>query len=90
VQATLLVEKIAQAESIEISEKELQERVDTLARSAGDRSKGVREYYARPDARDDLRAQMMFDRTLGFLLERAKIKEVDASTSTVDAAAEKS
>ena len=90
VQATLLVEKIAQAETIEISDKELQERVDNLARGAGERGKGVREYYARPDARDDLRAQMAFDRTLSFLLERAKIKEIDAPTSTVDATAEKS
>jgi trigger factor len=90
VQATLLVEKIAQAESIEISEKELQERVDNLARVAGERAKGVREYYARPDARDDLRAQMAFDRTLTFLLERAKIKEVDAPASLVDAGDEKS
>jgi len=90
VQATLLVEKIAQAESIEISEKELQERVDNLARGAGERAKGVREYYARPDARDDLRAQMAFDRTLTFLLERAKIKEVDAPASLVDAGDEKS
>jgi len=90
VQATLLVEKIAQAESIEVSDKELQERVDSLARSAGDRGKGVREFYARPDARDDLRAQMVFDRTLSFLLEQAKIKEVNPPTSTVDAVAEKS
>jgi trigger factor len=58
VQATLLVEKIAQAESIEIPENELQERVEHLARGAGERAKGVREFYARPDARDDLRAQM--------------------------------
>jgi len=90
VQATLLVEKIAQAETIEVSDKELQERVDSLARGAGERSKGVREYYARPDARDELRAQIAFDRTLNFLLERAKIKEVDAPISTVDAGAEKS
>jgi len=90
VQATLLVEKIAQAESIEVSDKELQERVDSLARSAGDRGKGVREFYARPDARDDLRAQMAFDRTLSFLLQQAKIKEVDPPPSTVDAVTEKS
>ena len=90
VQATLLVEKIAQAESIEVSDKELQERIDNLARGAGDRAKGIREYYARPDTRDDLRAQMAFDRTLSFLLERAKIKEVEPPTSTVDAVAEKS
>ena len=84
VQATLLVEKISQVENIEVSDKEVQERVDNLTRAAGDRAKTVREAYSRPDTRDDLRAQMVFDRTLGFLLERALIKEVDAPATKVD------
>ena len=73
-----------------MSDKDLQERVDNLARGAGERAKSVREYYARPDARDDLRAQIAFDRTLSFLLERAEIKEVDVPVSPVDAEPEKS
>ncbi|HSE91520.1 MAG TPA: trigger factor [Candidatus Binatia bacterium] len=84
VQATLLVEKISQLEKIEVSDKEVQERVENLARAAGDRAKTVREAYSKPDTRDDLRAQMVFDRTLGFLLERALIKEVDAPATKVD------
>lgn len=89
VQATLLVEKIAQLEQIEIADRDVQDRVDGLARAAGERAKNLREIYSRPDARDDLRAQMVFDRTLGFLLERATIKEVDAPISKVDEQAEK-
>jgi trigger factor len=89
VQATLLVEKVSQSENIAVSDKEIQERVDNLARAAGDRGKSVREYYSRSEARDDLRAQMVFDRTLNFLLDRAKIKEVDAPPSKVDDEAEK-
>ncbi len=84
VQATLLVEKIAQLENIEVSDKEVQERVENLSRAAGDRAKTVREAYSKPETRDDLRAQMVFDRTLGFLLERALIKEVDAPATKVD------
>ena len=84
VQATLLVEKISQLENIEVSDKEVQERVENLSRAAGDRAKTVREAYSRPDTRDDLRAQMVFDRTLNFLLERALIKEVDAPAAKVD------
>jgi FKBP-type peptidyl-prolyl cis-trans isomerase (trigger factor) len=79
-----LVEKISQLEKIEVSDKEVQERVENLTRAAGDRAKAVREAYSRPDTRDDLRAQMVFDRTLGFLLERALIKEVDAPAAKVD------
>ena len=89
VQATLLVEKIAQLEHIEISDKDVQERVDALARAAGERAKTLREVYARAEARDDLRAQMVFDRTLEYLLERAIVKEVDPPISKVDEQAEK-
>jgi trigger factor len=89
VQATLLVEKIAELEKIEITDKDVQERVDNLARAAGGRAKTLREIYSRPEARDDLRTQMVFDRTLGFLLERAKIHEVDPPVSKVDEQAEK-
>jgi trigger factor len=90
VQATLLVEKIAQLEKIEITDKEVQERVDGVARASAERAKTVRDFYSRPEARDDLRTQMVFDRTVSFLLERAKIREVDLPLSTVDDQAEKS
>lgn len=84
VQATLLVEKISQLEKIEVSEQEVQERVDHLARAAGEKGKTVREIYSKPDAREDLRAQLIFDRTLNFLLDRADIKEVQAVATKVD------
>jgi trigger factor len=89
VQATLLMEKIAQLEKIEISDKEVQQHIDNLAKAAGERGKTVREFYSRPDARDDLRAQLAFGRTVDFLLERARIKEVDSPPSKVDELGEK-
>jgi trigger factor len=89
VQATLLVEKISQLENIKVTDQDVQVRVDNLARAAGDRAKSIRELYSRPDSRDELRNQLVFDRTLGFLLERANIKEVDPPDSKVDEQAEK-
>jgi trigger factor len=90
VQATLLIEKISQLEKIAVTDKEVQERIENLARAAGERAKALREVYAKPDARDDLRAQMVFDRTVNFLLERAQIKDVDRPASKVDEQGEKS
>jgi trigger factor len=89
VQATLLVEKISQLEQIEVPDKDVQARIDSLARAAGDHGKSVREIYSKPDNRDELRAQLVFDRTLNFLLERADIKEVDSSAFKVDEQGEK-
>jgi trigger factor len=90
VQATLLVEKIAQTEKIEVPDTEVQERIESLARAAGDRGKSLRQYYSRHEARDELRSQLVFDRTLDFLLERANVKEVDAPVEKVDDPGKKS
>lgn len=84
IQATLLIEKISQQEKIEVDDREVQERIDNMARASGERSKTVRDYYARPEAREDLRAQIVFDRTLSFLLEKSQIKEVDPPPPKVD------
>jgi trigger factor len=90
VQATLLMEKIAEVEKIEVTDTEVQERIENLARAAGDRGKTIRQYYSRHDARDDLRSQMIFDTTLGFLLEHATVKEVEALPQKVDDPGKKS
>jgi trigger factor len=90
VQATLLVEKIGQMENIEATDKDVQERIDRAARAAGERAKSVREFYARPEAREELRSQIAFDRTLEYLLERARIKEIEGTDSKVDEEAQKS
>jgi trigger factor len=90
VQATLLVERIAGTEKIEVPETDVQERIESLARAAGERGKSLRQYYARHEARDELRSQLVFDRTLEFLLERANVKEVDAPVEKVDDTGKKS
>jgi len=87
VQATLLLEKIASLEKIEVSEEEIRQRIEAMVRSAREDGTALREFYRRDDAREDLRAQMVFERTLDFLAERANVKEVD---STVDAQNKKS
>ena len=84
VRATLLAEKIARAEKIEVPETEVQERIENLARAAGERGKNVRQYYSREEGREELRSQMVFERTLSYLLEKAHLKEVDPPPETVD------
>jgi trigger factor len=82
VRATLLIERISQLEKIEVPENDVRERVDQLVRAAGERAKTVRDIYSRPEARDDLRAQLVFDRTVSYLLERAKVVELDPPPPT--------
>jgi FKBP-type peptidyl-prolyl cis-trans isomerase (trigger factor) len=90
VRATLLIERISQIEKIGVTENDVQDRVDQLVRAAGERAKTVRDNYSRPEARDDLRAQLVFDRTVSYLLERAKVVEIDPPPPMVDEPGEKS
>jgi trigger factor len=87
VKATLLLEKIAETEKVEVPDPDVQKRIDDSARAAGDRGSAVRQYYARPDARESLKSQMVMDRAIELLLERAVTKEVEP---TVDAPDKKS
>jgi trigger factor len=77
VKATLILEKIAQLEKVEVSDAEVQKRVEEAARVAGERASAVRQYYDRADARENLRSQMIIDRTIDYLLQNAAMKEVD-------------
>lgn len=77
VKASLLMEKIAALEKIEVSEEELRRRIEEIVRSAKERGAALREIYLRDDVREDLRSQVVFERALDFLLQRSKVKEVE-------------
>ena len=87
VKAMLLVEKIAALEKIEVSDEEVQQKIEEMARSVKEKGLALRELYRREDAREDLRSQVVFDRTMDFLFQRSKVKEVEPP---VDAQEEKS
>jgi trigger factor len=88
VRATLLVEAIAEREKIAVSNEEVQARVESLTRAAGDKGSAIRRVYSREDTRENLRSQMIFDCTVDFLLQHAKVREKDVSK--VDAQGKKS
>ncbi len=84
VQVMLLVEKVSQQEKIEVSDQEVQQRIDEVVRSVKDRGTVVRDFYRRTETRDELRSQMVFDKTLNFLFEKAKVEEAEPSKTKVD------
>jgi trigger factor len=88
VRGMLLVESIAEREKISITDSEVQQRIEELARSAGGQAAALRKLYSQEEAREELRAQMIFDRTLDFLLGHAKVTETEAPK--VDERGEKS
>ncbi|NIO09386.1 MAG: trigger factor [Deltaproteobacteria bacterium] len=84
VQTMLLVEKVGEQEKIDVTDQDVQQRIDEVVRSVGDKGSVVRDFYRRGEARDELRSQMVFDKTLNFLLENAKVKETESAKTKVD------
>jgi trigger factor len=82
VQAMLLIDKIAALEKIDVSDREIQDQIEGIARSAGKEGAALRDFYRRSEAREDLRSQMVFDKTTDFLVRRASIKDLPP---TIDA-----
>ncbi|MGH7845364.1 MAG: trigger factor, partial [Candidatus Binatia bacterium] len=73
VRGILLAENIAEREKISVTDSEVQQRIEETARSAGGQAIALRKLYSQEEAREELRAQMIFDRTLEFLLGHAKV-----------------
>jgi trigger factor len=78
VRGMLLVENIGEREKISVTDSEVQRRIEEIARSAGEHATALRKLYSEEQGRQELRAQMIFDRTLDFLLAHAKVTEIDA------------
>ena len=78
VRSMLILEKIAEREKIEISDDELGQRLENMAREMNQRPEALRSLYQRDDRLEELRAQLREEKTLDFLLSQAKVAEVEA------------
>jgi trigger factor len=73
VQGSLILEKIAEVEKLSVSEAEIEEKFEKLAAQTNQRVEAVKNFYQKKDLGEDLRAQMLEEKTLDFLLSQAKI-----------------
>jgi trigger factor len=79
VRASLILEAIAQEESISVKSEELDEEISRLAAEMKVEKAKLEEYYAKNSGRkDDMEFRLRQERTLKFLLDKSKIKEVEA------------
>jgi len=75
VRSMLILEKIAEMEKITVSDDELGQRLERMARDLNQRPEALRSLYQREDRLEDLRAQLRQEKTQDFLLSQAKITE---------------
>ncbi|MEE9198355.1 MAG: trigger factor [Dehalococcoidia bacterium] len=92
VATSLLLGKLAELEGIQVEEREVQEEIDSMIESAGDRAEEVRELFQKEGPRSSLEQTITRRKALSALKEIALSKEApkSASASIVSHADEKS
>jgi trigger factor len=76
VRELLLLEAVAREADLEIDDDEVEERIQQMAREQGIDPARLRQAYGERGMRDALRAQMVEDKALEFLVSKAKVEEV--------------
>jgi trigger factor len=77
VKASLLLEKIAEKEKIEVSDEEVASEIDSLAKHTQQTPDAVRARLTRDGALDRIRNRIRSDKTLEFLFRRSAAGEPD-------------
>jgi trigger factor len=73
IRGSLILEKIAETEKFSVSEAELEKRYEEMAQQLQQRAETVKNYHIKEGLVEDLRAQLLEEKTLAFLLDHAKI-----------------
>ncbi len=75
--ASLVLDAVAKAESIVVTDEDLEAKYQEIADARGQRVEAIRGYFKKDNAVEELRKRLLEERTLEWLLERAEL--VDAA-----------
>ncbi len=81
VRANLLLEAIAKTEGLDVSEDEISAEVDNHVAHAGPSGEQLRSLYSDPSTRIGLRLQMLRERALDRVIEKANVRTVEDKSS---------
>jgi trigger factor len=76
VRAALALETLADREKLEISDADVEERIEAMAGQAGEHADRLRAAYRKEEVRDELRSRLVRERALEWLVARAAIEDV--------------
>lgn len=85
VRGQLLLEAIAEKEGLSVAEAEVEDRVTNVARMRGLPPARVRSEMQHDGRIDNIRFQLKQDKAIDFLVQKAKVKEVDQLTKPLGA-----
>lgn len=79
IRSSLLVSAIAKKESLIATDEDLEAKMMSYAEQSGIEIPKIKAFYAKPENRSRLKFQITEDKVMGFLMEKAKVKEVEKS-----------
>jgi trigger factor len=85
VKAELVIDRIATAESIDVTEEELTHELEHMASHSGESAETLRASLTKHGTLDRMKAKLRSDKTLDWLAQNAKIKTVAAASAATEA-----
>ncbi len=85
VKAELIIDRIATAENIDVTEEEVQNELEHMASHSGESAEVTRARLTKQGALDRMKAKLRSDKTLDWLAQNAQIKTVAAASAATDA-----
>ena len=84
VKAELIIDRIATAENIDVSEDDVTHELEHMATHSGESAEAIRARLTKQGALDRMKAKLRSDKTLDWLAQNAKIKTVAAASAATD------
>jgi trigger factor len=81
VKAELIVDRIASAESIDVTEQDVDQELHHLAGHGGESAEAIRARLTKQGALDRMKAKLRSDKTLDWLAQNSRIKTVAAASA---------
>lgn len=85
VKAELIIDRIATAENIDVTEEEVEHELEHMATHSGESAEVARARLTKQGALDRMKAKLRSDKTLDWLAQNAEIKTVAAASAAADA-----
>ena len=84
VKAELIVDRIATAENIDVTDAEVTHELEHMATHSGESAEAIRARLTKQGALDRMKAKLRSDKMLDWLAQNAKIKTVAAASGATD------
>ncbi|MGD8315078.1 MAG: trigger factor [Syntrophobacterales bacterium] len=81
VRATILLERIAQQESLEVSDEEVDQGLHESAKDMNQSYEQVRDFYKKNNLMEPYKRQLMEEKVINFLRDHAEVTEVEETAS---------